>query len=486
MSISRNAAYNFVGAALPSVLTLVTVPLYLDLVGVERYGVLTLCWVLLGYASYLDLGLGPALARSIASKQDHEGADASTYFWNSVWLSLVFGGLGAMIIYAATLLYFGGMANVSTTFRGEVAGAAPFIAAIVPVMLLGGPMGGALQGRERFLAGNLIGVLTNSLLAVLPLLLAYLWRADLAGLVVGALAARVLPVPLAFWICKQAVPLTAPEKLDPKIAKELLRFGGWMSLTALAIGILNTADRLLIGSAIGAAAVAAYAIPYGLVSRVIIIPHSLGSALFPRFAYVDEKERVRLLTSSIQAVAAIVTPMSVALLAIMEPFFTIWIGPELTPISAPVGYFLTTGFWIYCVGYPAFSMLQAMGRPDLVSKLHWAETFPYLAAIFAGAWFFGLSGAAFVVTVRFAIETLLLFRLARVPVSSVKFLVLPLALVMGSAVAAAGLSGTLRYGVLAGSLVASIVWSAFHVPDVLRPYVQKLGSWLPVRAGRRS
>lgn len=479
MSISRNAAYNAVGATLPSVLTLVTVPLYLSVVGVERYGILALCWVILGYSSFLDLGLGPAVAQRIAAARNRGDVDVARIFWTSFWISCVMGIVGAAAIYFGANLYFGSVAQVNSGFRSEMEQAIPLLAAIAPIQMIGSVLGGALQGRERFLAMNALGVLGNTLLSLLPLLLAYVWTPNLTALIAGAVAARLIPLPLTFWVCKRAVPLGAAKAPSRRIIKETLSFGGWMSVATLAIGILANVDRLAIGSAIGAAAVSAFTIPHSLVSRMVLIPHSLGPVLFPRFAYVDETERERLLSSSIQAVAVLVTPISIGLIAIADPFFTLWIGPELTSTSTPIAYVLAAGFWVYSVGYPAFSMLQATGRHHLVSKLLLAQLVPYVASIFIAMWAFGLIGAAIASTLRYLLDSSLMLRLAGVRLAAVRFLLLPAALVAVSVAVAAGMSGFPRYLAFAALLAASVVWSAFHTPEVLRPYVRKLTSLLP-------
>ena len=64
--ISRNTAINMVGAILPLLLTLFTIPRYLRLIGDVRFGVLAMVWLLLSYFAIFDMGLGRATSRSIA------------------------------------------------------------------------------------------------------------------------------------------------------------------------------------------------------------------------------------------------------------------------------------------------------------------------------------------------------------------------------------------------------------------------------------
>jgi O-antigen/teichoic acid export membrane protein len=56
-SILRNIATNFIGLVLPVFVSLATVPPDIRGLGLERYGVISLVWALVGYFGVLDLGI---------------------------------------------------------------------------------------------------------------------------------------------------------------------------------------------------------------------------------------------------------------------------------------------------------------------------------------------------------------------------------------------------------------------------------------------
>jgi O-antigen/teichoic acid export membrane protein len=156
VSTSKNATYNLIGAAVPSILTLVTVPLYLHMVGAERYGILTLCWVILGYASFLDLGLGYVVARGVAAAGTQKPEASAEIFWTALWISVATSVVAAAAVYLGSILYFTNVTSPASDLSREVIAALPLLAASVPVAMIGSVVGGAIQGRERFLIANII------------------------------------------------------------------------------------------------------------------------------------------------------------------------------------------------------------------------------------------------------------------------------------------------------------------------------------------
>ena len=59
--LARNTILNVLGYGLPMLVAIFAIPLLVKGLGTERFGILTLAWVIIGYLSLFDLGLGRAL-----------------------------------------------------------------------------------------------------------------------------------------------------------------------------------------------------------------------------------------------------------------------------------------------------------------------------------------------------------------------------------------------------------------------------------------
>ena len=64
----RNSVFNFLGLGIPFVAAVISIPLLIRVLGTERFGILTLAWIVIGYFSLFDLGLGRALTQVVAER----------------------------------------------------------------------------------------------------------------------------------------------------------------------------------------------------------------------------------------------------------------------------------------------------------------------------------------------------------------------------------------------------------------------------------
>jgi O-antigen/teichoic acid export membrane protein len=127
MSIRRNTAYNLLGSVIPLAVSLVTIPIYLNLIGESRYGVLAIAWLLLGYFGLFDLGLGRATAQRIAALRDASGAERAETFWTALAMNLCLGVFGALLMWPVAGYFFGQVFKIDDALRPEMLAAIPWL-----------------------------------------------------------------------------------------------------------------------------------------------------------------------------------------------------------------------------------------------------------------------------------------------------------------------------------------------------------------------
>ena len=437
MSIRRNTAYNLLGALVPLAVSLVTIPIYLGLIGEARYGVLAIAWLLLGYFGLFDLGLGRATAQRIAALHDASAAERAEIFWTALAMNLGLGIVGGLVLWPVATLFFSYVLKVDEALRPELLATIPWLMLAVPVATVSSVLGGALQGRERFLELNGVSVLGGVLVQLLPLAIAASGTVHLAVLLAAALLARVSTLLPLFWSCNRSLARGHPVVFLRHRAGELLRFGGWVTVTAFVGPMMVILDRFIIGATSGAKAVTHYTVPFSLAERTALLSSALTSALFPRFASLDRVAELQLAGEGLRALVLVMTPLAAVGIFFIEPFLSWWISPAFSERSALVGQILLLGYWLNSFARIPFAQLQARGRPDIVAKCHLAELLPYFALLYLGLHYLGLAGAAMAFSLRVLVDYVLLSGIAGVLRQSLRTIVLP-----GALVAAAGLIAT--------------------------------------------
>jgi O-antigen/teichoic acid export membrane protein len=408
-SISRNASFNILGSVLPMFVTLATVPPYLKLIGDVRFGVLSLVWVFLGYFGLFEMGLGRATSKYIAQLKNDPGKTRESVFWTALLVNLAVGTVGGLLLLAVASLTMPYWLKAGGDIQAEVARSMPWLAAAVPVATLTSVLVGALEGREEFGAINSQQIGATVAFQLIPLAIASFLGPRIDWLVAASVLTRVATnVPL-FVFCVRRVPLRGMPYISREWVVRLWRFGIWITVSGIASPILTSLDRFVIGFAQGAQAVTYYAIPYGFASKLTVFPSSVSRALFPRFSADQSSGARQMGVRAVLGLASILTPIVVMAILAADPFFRLWIGSAAAARCVHAGELLLIGIWINALAYIPNGLLQAQGRPDLPAKFHIAELLPFVAILWVGTHFWGVTGAATAWCIRALGDAILLF-----------------------------------------------------------------------------
>ena len=408
MNLGRSTLYNLLGAAVPLLVSIVTVPRYLHVIGVDRYGVLSIAWLLLGYFGLFDLGLGRATSFRIAALRDASPQARADTFVAALSVNAVVGCAGGAALWAAAYVFFRYMFKVDNALRPEIIASVPYLAASLPVATLTGVVTGALQGREKFFATNAVSIISTPFLQLLPLLTAIMTGPNLPLQIASALLVRIVTFLALAILCHLEIGKGQARRLARGEVPLLMKYGGWVTLTSIFGPVLVLADRFAIGAVLGAAAVATYTVAYQLVKQTAMLPSALTNALFPRLSAASPTQRSQLGEKATRALSSLMTLPVLFGIFLVDPFLRAWIGPALAEQASPVSRALLVGFWANAFALVPFSTLQAAGRPDLVTKVLIGEIPPHLISLFPAMRWFGALGAAWAVTARFIADYVLL------------------------------------------------------------------------------
>ncbi len=412
MSFARDTAYNLAGQALPLLVSLLVIPLYLQLIGEPRFGILALIWLLVGYTAVLDFGVGQAITRELAKVPQHTHATTARLLRIALLIAIALGTAGAALLWGLGQWYAMNRSSIDVGLRAELLVALPIAVCIVPLVAAAGVLNGAMLARRRFAELNLVGVATQVLVLLVPLLVAARVGIGLPGLVAAVAGARLVMFAVLLWRCSAELRGASESGMQRGLTRHLIGFGGWTTVSAVVAPLLLALDRLLIGSQLGASAVSHYTIPFQLAERTTALASAFGQALFPRLAAArDDNERRGMALQSLSLLTLATAPIAAIGPFLIGPFLEWWLSAEFAQRSEQLAQVLWLAFWLSSLATVPYIMLLASGRPDRVAWVHMLQLPPYVALLLLGLNVAGLEGATWAFALRVSADLVLLLLL---------------------------------------------------------------------------
>ena len=98
----KNIAWSLVGLGTPLLIAVAIIPALVQTIGMERFGLLTLVWGLIGYAGVFDLGIGRAATQFIAQLRGQDSyAEIPTVIRSAIQITFLTGVIGALLLVLA-------------------------------------------------------------------------------------------------------------------------------------------------------------------------------------------------------------------------------------------------------------------------------------------------------------------------------------------------------------------------------------------------
>ncbi|HQS60064.1 MAG TPA: flippase [Gallionellaceae bacterium] len=405
MSLKRNTIWNLAGTGLPLLLGVVAIPYLYRHLGNEKIGILTLVWALIGYFSLFDFGLGRALTQQVsasraAAQERHLPGLVKSGLLFTAGTGLAGGLLLAILSYPLGFDWL----NVSRDLQQNVTHSLLIAALGIPLTTVTTGLRGILEAYEDFRQVNLLRLLLGASNFGLPMLSVMFFGPSLIWVIVSLVVARFAVMVAHLILVGRKFPTGWHQgAFNLTQLRQLFSFGAWMTVTNVIGPLMVMADRFIISAVLGANVVAFYSIPAEMITRVLILPAALTSALFPRLTAVmanDPSEARRLYRKCLKVV--IITLLPVCLIIALGSHYglTLWLGKDFADKSWIIVMVMALGIFLNGIAHVPFAAVQATGNARATGLLHTFELFLYLPLLYFFLNNYGLTGAVVAWTVR--------------------------------------------------------------------------------------
>lgn len=461
-------AWNLAGSLLPMVVALFAFRILEAQLDKERLGALFLIWMLVGYFSILDLGLGRALTKMTAEwLGKRRESELPTLFWTSVSMMIGFGVLGAVVLYSLAPWLVQSALNMTPALHREAIQSFYVVSAGLPLVILTVGLVGVLEAHHQFRFINLVRIPMGSYSFFSPLLVLPFTH-SLVWIVAVLVAGRVIEGLLYFGAYVRIRPeILTKARFERSLIRPLITFGGWMTISNFLLPLMIHVDRFLIGAWVAVALVSFYAIPSEMVVKLLIFPRSWVTVLFPSFAAHYERDPSavsELFKRGVKFLLLGLFPVMLMLLLFAPEGLGIWLGPDMAEQSTGILRGLAYGMYLYSLVYVPYLFLQSIGKPMISALIHAVEFPLYLGAAWVLIHRFGLMGAVYAWLLRVVLDLGLMFGFAS------RFLERTGAVFAGNAACLAVLSAVLWGGVAVGPVWGrvgyAVVVLAVYLPVV--------------------
>lgn len=417
MTISRNILWNSVGIILPLIVGVVVVPTIVHQLGIERFGVLSVIWMMIGYFSVFDLGLGRSLTKLIADRLGNDETDEIPDLVSTTLVIICFSGtilcIGLAILapwVARSVLHSAAGQHYDTT------SAIICVAFSLPFVLIATALFGLLEAYQSFAMISAVRLPVGVLTFVVPLaVLPFSKRLGVITFALGVL--RVATAAVLLILSYRIVPDLHGRTLvfHRRLLHPLLTYGGWLTVSNVVGPIMTYLDRFLIAAVAGSAAIAFYTVPYDVLTRLLVFPTAIQAVLFPAFVTLSYQDPTRLravFSKSSVVTLLLMSPALIGTLLLGNQGLRLWMGEQFAQNSTVVGEILVVGVLVNAAARIPFSFVQSAGRAKWTALTHLVELPLYVAALWWLLKAYGIAGAAYAWTGRICVDTVVFFFLS--------------------------------------------------------------------------
>lgn len=409
---SKNVIWNLLGQAAPMVAAVISIPILIEQIGTDKFGMVTIAWMLIGYFSLFDFGIGRALTQLLSQRlAEQRHNEILPLIWTGNILMLALGIIAALLLVILCHPIIYEWLKIPADLRQDAAQGLVVIAFAIPLTVFTTGARGILEAYQEFRAINLLRVPLGILMFAAPVMV--LPFSDSLVAIFFALTLTRLATALAFlWLCAKKIPNFWTISFARAEVSILFGFGGWMTVSNVISPIMVQMDRFFIGTMLTISAVAYYTTPYEVIIKMLVLPAAIAGVAFPSFARLYSNKQFADIRhtyyKSLLYSSVLIAPVLVAVLA-APLILQLWLNERFAAQSSVVMQILAVGVFINGMAHIPYAFIQGIGKPQITAGLHMVELIIYIPLLLVLIQQFGINGAAGAWLIRVTIDASALF-----------------------------------------------------------------------------
>lgn len=398
LRLLHNAWSNLLGAAVPALVALATVPLVVAGLGEANYGLYALVTAIVGYFAVIDINVTAGSVKYIAAQ--HARAEPE-----QIARTLSFGGaIYALIGVAGGLgLFFG-----ARFLAGQVFALPPQLSGDAVACLRLAALGfflGQLQsylhsvpqalmrfdvsGRLEIVFGTLVPLLT-----VAVLMLGF----GLFGIIALRVVASAIHCLLLWRAIVRLLPGLRWRWPGRTLRRGILGFSAYSFLSRFAALSYAHADKLIIGALVGVTGLAYFTVAATLASRVLGLTFRLSGVFFPAASMLAAGGELGRLDHAYLKATRYVVYLNAAMLVLLavfaEPLLRYWMNPDFAAHGATVLALMALAQFVDSLTSLPSLVNDGMGHPRVSGLFAVTRALAGLLIVYLGVAGWGIAGAA--------------------------------------------------------------------------------------------
>lgn len=398
--LAKNLAANFIGRIWSILSIYLFVPVYVKLLGIDGYGLISLFTTLSSFLLLADVGLSLGVNRELA-KADNTKAFKTELVKSIEIVFLIIGIIISSSIFLTSDLIAEFWIKSERINESDISLSIILMGLAASTQLISSIYFSGLVGLEKQVFANLIQFIWSLIRSLGAVLLMLLVDASVETFLLTQIFANVVYIFFGRYFLLStlgAIDYSLRFKLGN--VKHIFRFSSGLFIITVISFVNLQSDKFFISLYLKIEDLGLYNIAYMIAQVPLVLSTPVSTAIFPRYARViseNNKLRIdRIYYLSFMLIFIVVIPLSVGVSFFSENLISVWTDAEIAEQTSGFASILVCGSMFLAFQVPSFNLALAHGKTSINIRIGLFLALVTAASNLIFVQFFGLIGAVWV------------------------------------------------------------------------------------------